>query len=893
MSLMPSKTDCPTADDFRRLLHGEVNAAERAGREEHLRDCEGCRRLLQLLQMEAGGQHTPVGLQPAGDTRRVEMVSVQSEEPSPAVVPSMLWSSACSAGDVDSLSEAASPPRPVEAPEAPCYPFLEPPREPGEIGWLGSYRVRGVLGEGGMGVVFDAEDTQLRRRVALKVMKPELAANLSFRQRFLQEARAAAGVASDHVVTIYQVGLEKDVPFLAMQYLHGESVEQRLQRMGRLSILEVVRIGRGVAEGLVAAHDRGLIHRDIKPANIWLETKEEGGRMKDEQKTQSPSDSSFILPPSSFRVKILDFGLARMADASQRLTATGLIVGTPHYLAPEQARGLSLDARADLFSLGCVLYRLLTDRLPFDGPDALAVLAALAGDEPPLIEQLRPDAPAPLCRLVSALLARERDRRPPDARTVAAQLAALEHGRADTELFAAPAARQGQRGPRPLSRRLLVLAGAVATLFLLVALAWHFWPRSSAVNPGVDRPAELPAAGRAPSSKVLGEPIKVGVMFSLRGPLGSSGSAVSDATRLAIDEINSQGGVLGRPIEPVMVDGQSRSQEFARLADKLLNEERVCAVFGCWTSSSRKTVRPIFEEHDHLLFYPVQYEGLEQSPNIVYLGAAPNQQILPAIRYAVGFLRKRRLFLVGSDYVFPRTAGALIRDSLREDTDVQIVGETYLPLGSGDVQEVVHQIQESKADLIVNTINGDTNAVFFRALCNAGVVPARVPVLSFSVGENELRAVEADDVIGDYAAWNYFQSVDRPENTEFVRKFQARYGPRVISDPMEAAYVAVYLWARGVEKAGSTEPAAVRRAVKGQWFAAPEGPVQIDPENNHAWRVVRVGRVVAGGQFEIVWSSERPIRPEPFPATHPRNYWDRFLTDLYEKWGGHWEAPLR
>ncbi len=330
--------------------------------------------------------------------------------------PSVTWSSAVDLPGPGGLRPPA-PPRAPSAGTARTFSFLTPPHETDEIGWLGSYRITGLLGEGGMGYVFDAFETHLQRRVALKVLKPELAANLAFRERFLQEARAAAQLPDEYIITIYNVGLENDVPYLAMKYLYGESLEQRIQREGRIPTREVLRIGREVALGLSAAHDRGLIHRDIKPANLWLETPppEQGG-------TSGTRLSCEYL----YRVKILDFGLARPVNDSRKLTATGLIVGTPSYLAPEQARGLPLDHRCDLFALGCVLYRMVTGILPFDGPDTLAQLTALAVQDPRPLEEIVPNVPAPLRNLIHQLLARDPANRPATARAVAETLCAGE-----------------------------------------------------------------------------------------------------------------------------------------------------------------------------------------------------------------------------------------------------------------------------------------------------------------------------------------------------------------------------------------------------------------------------------------------------------------------------------
>lgn len=394
-------------------------------------------------------------------------------------------------------------------------------------------------------------------------------------------------------------------------------------------------------------------------------------------------------------------------------------------------------------------------------------------------------------------------------------------------------------------------------------------------------------AGKPPA------PIRVGVLHSQTGTMAISEQPVIDATLLAIEQINARGGVLGRAIEPVVVDGASDWPTFRRAAERLILTEQVATVFGCWTSASRKTVLPVFEKHDHLLIYPVQYEGLEQSPNIVYAGAAPNQQITPAVRWSLdqpGW--GRRVYLVGSDYVFPRTAGAIIRAQVLA-LGGEVIGERYLPLGSTAVAEVVAEIAARRPDVIFNTINGDTNVAFFRALRAAGISPAEVPTVSFSIAEPELASMGTADMVGDYAVWNYFQSIESPRNQAFVAAFRARYGAdRVVSDPMEAAYAGVHLWAAAVEQAGTPQPRLIRDALRGRSFDAPGGAVYVDPDTQHLWKTVRVGRIRADGQFDVIWTSGRPVRPLPYPASRTPEEWARFLRALYEGWGGHWARVL-
>ncbi|MEL6546690.1 MAG: urea ABC transporter substrate-binding protein, partial [Myxococcota bacterium] len=322
---------------------------------------------------------------------------------------------------------------------------------------------------------------------------------------------------------------------------------------------------------------------------------------------------------------------------------------------------------------------------------------------------------------------------------------------------------------------------------------------------------ESSAPGADPTP-VANAPIKVGILHSLSGTMAISEKPVVDATLLAIEEVNEKGGVNGRKLEAVIADGKSDWPTFAKEAQRLISEENVSVIFGCWTSASRKTVKPVFERLDHLLFYPVQYEGLEQSPNIVYTGAAPNQQIIPAVKWSFDNLGKK-FFLVGSDYVFPRTANAIIRDQLAA-LGGEIVGEEYLLLGSKDVQSVVDAVVAAKPDVILNTINGDSNVAFYKALRKAGVSPKDVPSMSFSIAEPELQSMNVSSMIGEYTAWNYFQSAKGDANASFVRKFKEKYGAdRVTSDPLEAAYFGVHLWAQAAGAAKSPAPADVRRAI--------------------------------------------------------------------------------
>lgn len=361
----------------------------------------------------------------------------------------------------------------------------------------------------------------------------------------------------------------------------------------------------------------------------------------------------------------------------------------------------------------------------------------------------------------------------------------------------------------------------------------------------------------------VSEPIKIGVLHSLTGTMSISEICVKDATLLAVEEINEAGGVLGRPVAAVVADGASDLQAFAKEAKRLLQEEGVAAVFGCWTSASRKAVVPAFENCNGLLFYPVQYEGLEQSPNIFYTGAAPNQQIVPGVDYLLS-RGKRKIFLLGSDYIFPRTANQIVKAQLAA-SEGELAGEMYLPLGSMAVEEAIEHILAVKPDAVLNTLNGDTNVAFFQKLREADLTAGELPIMSVSVAEEEIRTIGPANIAGHLIVWNYFQTGNTPENHKFVKAYKQKYGEnRVTDDPIEAAYFGVYLWKEAVEKAGTTEVAKVRAAAKNIEFAAPGGRVRIDAKTQHTWKTVRIGKVRSDGQVDEIWNSGAPVEPDPF-----------------------------
>ncbi|GAV20685.1 urea transport system substrate-binding protein [Mariprofundus micogutta] len=385
------------------------------------------------------------------------------------------------------------------------------------------------------------------------------------------------------------------------------------------------------------------------------------------------------------------------------------------------------------------------------------------------------------------------------------------------------------------------------------------------------------------------EPIKIGILHSLTGTMAISEKPVVDATLLAIEEINAKGGLLGRQLKPIIADGKSDPATFASEARRLIKDEQVAVTFGCWTSASRKTVKPVIEQYDSLLFYPLQYEGFEQSPHIIYTGNTPNQQIIPAISWSNKHLGKR-LFLIGSDYIFPRVANWIIKKQA-SILDMEIVGEIYQPLGSSDFDSVAREIISAKPDVVINTINGDSNISFFKALFEADITSSDMPVLSFSISENELAVIPEDHSRGHYAAWSYFQSIDSHGNREFVRAFKTHFGKqRLISDPMEAAYIGVHLWAKAAQLINSIDAKSIIFRLKTITMEAPQGIVAIDLNNHHLWKQARIGKIVAQHQFETVWQSESSIQPMTHPLGILQDDAEHYINSLFDLWGQQWSA---
>jgi urea transport system substrate-binding protein len=374
--------------------------------------------------------------------------------------------------------------------------------------------------------------------------------------------------------------------------------------------------------------------------------------------------------------------------------------------------------------------------------------------------------------------------------------------------------------------------------------------------------------------------IKVGILHSLSGTMAISETALKETALMTIEEINKNGGVLGKKLEPVVVDPASNWPLFAEKARQLLAKDKVAVVFGCWTSVSRKSVLPVFKELNGLLFYPVQYEGEELERNVFYTGAAPNQQAIPAVEYLMSKDggEAKRFVLLGTDYVYPRTTNKILRAFLKSKGVAEAdIMEEYTPFGHSDYQTIIAKIKkfaaEGKKTAVVSTINGDSNVPFYKELGNAGLKATDVPVVAFSVGEEELRGVDTKPLVGHLAAWNYFMSLKNPQNEKFVKMYKdwakrqklPNAGTVVTNDPMEATYVGIHMWKQAVEKAKSTDVDKVIPAVAGQSFAAPSGyTLKMDETNHHLWKPVFIGEIKADGQFNVVWKTPGPVRAQPW-----------------------------
>lgn len=374
----------------------------------------------------------------------------------------------------------------------------------------------------------------------------------------------------------------------------------------------------------------------------------------------------------------------------------------------------------------------------------------------------------------------------------------------------------------------------------------------------------LGAVGNTASLAATQETVKLGLLHSLTGTIAIAEASLVDTEKMAIDEINAAGGVLGRKIVPVVADGASDNSVFAEKARGLLERDKVAAIIGCYTSASRKAVLPVLHQDNGLLFYPTYYEGEEEDKHVFYVSQEATQSVIPAMEWLIKE-KGKSLFLVGSDYIYPRTCNKIAKPTIAK-AGGKVVGEEYAPLGQTDFSSIINKIMAAKPACIYSTVVGGSNVAFYKQLRAAGLDGTKQVLLSTVVSENEIEGIGKDNAVGYYACMGYFQSIKSPVNEKFVKDFKAKYGQqRVIGDPMECAYNAVYLWKLAVEKAKSFDVDKVVAAAGGIQIEAPEGTVRIDDTNHHVWKKVRIGRARPDGQFDIVWETPNLIKPNPFP----------------------------
>ena len=885
MDILEEKKVCPPKRDLEQLLKGNLSQWTSLGLRQHVETCIYCQRALAKLRLRTSPEDSinlPDDLtntESSAITRNTDSMPKLELETDDLFLGTKGQATTAYNSDGSSVPEFKISPEGTKV----SLSFLSSPQGPDELGRLGSYKIMKLLGAGGMGLVFEAEDTLLRRQVALKVMKPEIAIKADHRQRFLQEARSGAAIPHDNIATVFQVGIENNVPYLAMQFLQGESLGSRLHRDGKIPIEESLRIIREVASGIAAAHESNLIHRDIKPDNIWLESDGQGRPWK--------------------RVKLLDFGLATsVTNTIEGTNESGMIMGTPHYMAPEQARGLPLDPRCDLFSIGCVLYQMISGELAFKGDNALKIMNSLALHEPKPLNLIDASVPSKVVVLVQNLMRKKSSERVSSANELIKLIDDIDeidtktHNSSGSPSVTLPRPNLPGEGYQatltPWYLNWKVALFSLAAIINLGLLAFNFG--------GFETPSN------SISGLTFGEPIKVGVLHSTSGYMRTTGKNVKDLTMLAISEINESGGILeysdkGVPISRRRIlayesDGQSNPEIFAKQSEKLITQDKVKAIFGCWNSTDRKECLSVFNQNNNILFYPTSYEGLEQNPNVIYLGAAPNQQLEFTFNHMINKLGKKKLFHVGVNSVYSKVASEILTQQLKEikeeDKAIRAVlaGEKLLNQGNFKFDDVIKAIVAAKPDIIINTLSGDANRDFFRALRAQGIKGSTIPTLSFHISAEILQELDVESCVGDFVGWNYLPSIETEQNKIFLEKVKTKLGnDTIVNDSMEAGYYGVFLWAQAVREAKSFDSDKVLQAIKGRTFSAPGGPVEIDKDTLHTYMIPRFGKITGPGKFEIIQGNDgKPLRPIPYPRYHSPENWDKILTNLYASWNNNW-----
>jgi urea transport system substrate-binding protein len=571
-------------------------------------------------------------------------------------------------------------------------------------------------------------------------------------------------------------------------------------------------------------------------------------------------------------------------------------------MAPEQLESRPVDARADLYALGVVLYRMVAGIAPFEAPSVPRLMAAILEQEPAPVSSIRVQVPKPVEKLLGELLSKDPIRRPRDAQTVLERLRTIE----DELLLVAQeapsvaAAEPAHQGRRRVGMGVWAGAFAIATSLVigLVVLFSHLYaPPDAAKDPPEPPPTPIAATRKANTRSAIktapvptGVPIKVGLLHSLTGPFAEMERPMVEAETLAIEEINASGGVLGRPVERVVADGQSDEVVFAERARELIDRDHVAVLVGCLASAARKRVKDVCEQRGILLFYPMNFEGCEQSTHVIYIGGGPNQQLLPVVRWAIGFSDppRRRFFLLGSESLFSRVSQEAFRGELARH-GLEPVGVRSLPIGQPTgYGELIAEMRSKNTDIVLDTLDSEADRLFFRAMGRLNLTAADLPIVSLCLGEGQLVTVAPSLLVGHYSALNYFKEIDTPENVQFLERMRHDHAVSTVTASMELAYESVRFWHRAVERAASLEAAKVRIAVAGLEYIAPEGRVRIDPTTFYGSRIARIARMGKNGRFELVYSSTGPMPTSVYLPPHDRAGWEAFTNALWKGWGGRW-----
>ncbi|WP_162659966.1 bifunctional serine/threonine-protein kinase/ABC transporter substrate-binding protein [Tuwongella immobilis] len=768
--------------------------------------------------------------------------------------------------------------------------LLFPDAESGELGQLDRYRVVRLIGTGGMGMVFEAEDPELERRVALKVIRPEFVADVALRKRFLREARAMAGIDHPNIIPIYHVGQltlpgKGTLPMFVMPLLQGETLEQRLQRSKVIHYQKLVPIARQIADGLTCIHERGTIHRDIKLANIWL----------------SPPDD---------QIKILDFGLARPSSTETPGTGSRMdnLWGTPLFMSPEQIQGQEIDGRSDQFSLGVVLYTCLAGQLPFPDQPLAKLLRSIAVDVPTPITQLVPELPPELAELIQRLMAKHPALRYPTTRQMADDLAILEAkwglDRSSQSLTMAvlsgaipppttrslPSSVSGSsdhpsiNGPQSLTGTVPVAPGAAplppvpTESGISRRKALTMMGASVAFGIGI---WEIQHNLRSRPIEIIGptlEPLRIGVALALSGDRAELEAPLVDLLSFAADELNALGGLLGRKVECLIRDSESSIAGYQREAEELLTTQQVAVLFLGGPRISRQVVQSRAAELDRLVIYPLNFEGLESHPNMLFTGATPQQIDLPAIEWCQR-QGMTRFAILGDAQAESPVWQAIVKDAITMRNGTVCIQETLPQISELAINRSLQRIQQAKPDILLTNLVGAANRLFFQVLLSLRGSGPLLPTLGLRLDASTIRNIPSETLAGHYVPAMYLDDLPESVNRSFTSRFRQRLGNyRTISDAMAAAYAGVQFWAKAVADRQSLSARDLRTALSGMRLQLPEGPgIRVDANSPYLWKYFRLIQAGHDRQKQVLENSGKLLPPQPFPTSRPLLEWQQLL----------------